>query len=94
MKVASSNKVIRLTELACIFRLGGCLPSLLATLFRTHRSVADSENFEFRAHAPFTCEVVEARDQPIKSRVVGALFLSRMGPSHLRQESYDRQAPP
>src|SRR5260370_8571104 len=63
--VESLFKVLpsRLAELACIFRLGGCLPSLLAKLFSTHRSAADSENFEFRVHAPFTGEVVQTRHQ-------------------------------
>src|SRR5260370_28845529 len=61
--VESLFKVLpsRLAELACIFPLGGCLPSLLAKLFSTHRSAAASENFEFRVHAAFTDEVVKTR---------------------------------
>src|SRR5713101_4487145 len=52
----------RLAEVARVFRLGGCLPALLAKLFRTHRRAADSENFELRVHAALACQVVEARE--------------------------------
>src|SRR4029077_443005 len=48
-----------LAELACVFRLGSCLPAFLAKLFRTHRSAADPENFELRVHAALTCEVIQ-----------------------------------
>src|SRR6202140_4712229 len=53
----------RLAEVARVFRLGSCLPALLAKLFGTHRRAADSENFELRVHAALTCQVVEPRDQ-------------------------------
>src|SRR5260370_37047599 len=53
----------RLAEVACVFRLSGSLPGLLAKLFRTHRCAPDPENFELRIHAAFTREVVEARHQ-------------------------------
>src|ERR1700675_4995242 len=53
----------RLAEVARVFRLGGCLPALLAKLFRTHRRAADSENFELRVHAALACQVVKAREQ-------------------------------
>src|SRR6202051_2559285 len=53
----------RLTEVARVFRLGSCLPTLLAKFFRTHRSAADPENFELRVHAALTCEVIQLGDQ-------------------------------
>src|SRR5580698_1960643 len=53
----------RLAEVARVFRLGSCLPALLAKLFRTHRSAADPENFELRVHAALTSEVVQTGDQ-------------------------------
>src|SRR6202035_5186200 len=53
----------RVAKVACVFRLGGCLPRLLAKLFRTHRRAANPENFELRVHAALTCQVVEAWDQ-------------------------------
>src|SRR5882724_12328387 len=53
----------RLAEVTCVLRLGGCLPCLLAKLFRTHRRAADPENFELRVHASLTGEVVQTRDQ-------------------------------
>src|SRR6267378_1866971 len=53
----------RLAEVACVFRLGGRLPRLLAKLFSTHRRAANPENFELRVHAALTRQVVKARDQ-------------------------------
>src|SRR6266404_4307707 len=53
----------RLAEVARVFRLGGCLPVLLAKLFRTHGRAADPENFELRVHAALTCEVIQTGDQ-------------------------------
>src|SRR5260370_38591687 len=52
-----------LAEVACVFRLGGCLPGLVAKLFRTHRCASDPDNFELTVHASHTCQVVEAWDQ-------------------------------
>src|ERR1700722_7102463 len=53
----------RLAKVACVFRLGGCLPCLLAKFFRTHRRAANPENFELRVHTALTCEVVETGNE-------------------------------
>src|ERR1700756_1965438 len=52
-----------LAEVACVFRLGGCVPGLLAKLFRTHRRATDPEDFELWVHAALTCEVIQTGNQ-------------------------------
>src|SRR4029077_8653610 len=47
----------RLAKVACVFRLGGCLPRLLAKLFGTHRRAAYPGYFALWAHGALSWQV-------------------------------------